>query len=176
MGNFNRDNRSGGGDRGGNRFGGPKRSFGGGGFGGGNRGGSDRPQMHSATCSECGQACEVPFRPTGERPVFCNDCFRKQRNDGPAKFGGHDRGGDRFARPRFDKPAAPAGVNFGQFKEQLDTINSKLDRILRALPAQLSAEVAEMAAEETVAEPKLGILSGKGNKAKAKKSAGKKKK
>lgn len=37
-------------------------------------------QMHSAVCAECGAETQVPFKPTGERPVYCNDCFRAKRN------------------------------------------------------------------------------------------------
>jgi len=42
------------------------------GFGG--QGGGER-QMYKAVCAECGKPCEVPFRPSGERPVYCKDCF-----------------------------------------------------------------------------------------------------
>lgn len=37
-------------------------------------------QMHSATCAECGTSTQVPFKPTGERPVYCNDCFRAKKS------------------------------------------------------------------------------------------------
>lgn len=47
---------------------------GGGGFGGGGGGGSR--QMYAITCAQCGKEDEVPFRPTGARPVYCYDCFR----------------------------------------------------------------------------------------------------
>jgi len=36
-------------------------------------------EMHKATCSECGKECEVPFKPTEGRPVYCRDCFAKRR-------------------------------------------------------------------------------------------------
>ena len=36
-------------------------------------------QMFKATCSDCGNECEVPFEPTEGKPVRCNDCFRKNR-------------------------------------------------------------------------------------------------
>ncbi len=26
--------------------------------------------MHSAVCDDCGKRCEVPFRPTGDKPIF----------------------------------------------------------------------------------------------------------
>lgn len=35
--------------------------------------------LHKAICAECKQECEVPFRPTGERPVYCKECFSKRR-------------------------------------------------------------------------------------------------
>ena len=34
-------------------------------------------QMHQATCAECGIETEVPFKPSGDRPVYCHDCFKK---------------------------------------------------------------------------------------------------
>ena len=36
-------------------------------------------QMHKAVCAECGQECEVPFKPTEGRPVYCKECFRNKR-------------------------------------------------------------------------------------------------
>ncbi len=50
-----------------------------GGDGGGfNRGFGDR-QMHKAVCADCGQECEVPFKPSGDRPVYCRECYRKHK-------------------------------------------------------------------------------------------------
>ncbi|MBF0545158.1 MAG: zinc-ribbon domain containing protein [Candidatus Riflebacteria bacterium] len=36
-------------------------------------------QMHTVVCVACGQETQVPFRPTGEKPVYCRDCFNKQK-------------------------------------------------------------------------------------------------
>ena len=74
----------GGGNQGGGGGGRPARSFGGGsgggGGGGGSRGYSSGPrQMYPATCASCGQQTEVPFKPSGNRPVYCRDCFQAQR-------------------------------------------------------------------------------------------------
>jgi CxxC-x17-CxxC domain-containing protein len=49
----------------------------GGGFGGG--GFSGPREMHDAVCARCGNETQVPFRPTGARPVYCSDCFRMMR-------------------------------------------------------------------------------------------------
>jgi CxxC-x17-CxxC domain-containing protein len=34
-------------------------------------------EFFKATCSDCGAECEVPFKPTQGRPVYCRDCFKK---------------------------------------------------------------------------------------------------
>lgn len=112
MGNFNRGNRPGGG-RG-------DRGFGGRDFGRRDFGGGGRPMMHKATCSDCGKECEVPFRPTGERPVFCNDCFRNHKDEGR---------GNNYVRPNFDDKRN----NADQYKEQFGILNAKLDKILNTL-------------------------------------------
>lgn len=39
-----------------------------------------RRQMYPAVCAECGRETEVPFEPRGDRPVYCDDCYRKVRN------------------------------------------------------------------------------------------------
>ena len=54
--------------------------YSGGGYSSGG-GGYDRGprEMFSATCSSCGREAQVPFRPSGEKPVYCSDCFQSQR-------------------------------------------------------------------------------------------------
>lgn len=114
MGNYNRDERGGGGRSFGRRdFG--RRDFGGGrGFG--SRG--DRP-MFKAICSNCGKECEVPFRPTGAKPVFCSECFEKRsREAGHTNFPRDSRGG-----------GASQSVD-------LSAVNAKLDKILAMLESK----------------------------------------
>jgi len=36
-------------------------------------------KMYKATCAECGKECEVPFKPTEGRPVYCRDCYSKKK-------------------------------------------------------------------------------------------------
>ena len=36
-------------------------------------------EMHKVTCSDCGKETEVPFKPSGDRPVYCRDCYQKHR-------------------------------------------------------------------------------------------------
>ena len=60
------------------RFEGNRGSSGSGGFGGRRSFGGPR-EMHDAVCSDCGQQTQVPFKPSGDRPVYCRDCFQKHR-------------------------------------------------------------------------------------------------
>ncbi len=36
-------------------------------------------EMHSVTCSECKKETEVPFKPDGQRPVYCRECFQSHK-------------------------------------------------------------------------------------------------
>ncbi|MDV2481624.1 hypothetical protein F8E02_06305 [Methanoculleus sp. Wushi-C6] len=36
-------------------------------------------EFHKAVCSDCSKECEVPFKPTEGRPVYCRDCLPKHR-------------------------------------------------------------------------------------------------
>jgi len=56
------------------KFSGPRRDS-----GGFNRGFRPR-EMHKAVCADCKQECEVPFKPTEGKPVYCRDCFQKRRD------------------------------------------------------------------------------------------------
>ncbi|MEK9209567.1 MAG: CxxC-x17-CxxC domain-containing protein [Patescibacteria group bacterium] len=43
--------------------------------------GFDRPMVEGDwKCSECGTAItQLPFAPSGDRPIFCRDCYRNKR-------------------------------------------------------------------------------------------------
>lgn len=135
MENFRRDKRSGGKSFGGGRD--RKGSFGGGdrggrkSFGGGRGRSGDRPEMHSAVCDECGKNCEVPFRPTGDKPVFCSDCFRNK--------GGSDVSREREGR-RDSRDFSHKEKDSSNFKVQLDILNTKLDKILNLLTSDSKKE------------------------------------
>ena len=81
----------------------------------------DRP-MFQATCDKCGNKCEVPFRPTSGKPVFCNNCFEKKSGHGDRR-GGRDRFSDRDRR----------GGGNDQVFQKLESLSSKIDRVLSLL-------------------------------------------
>ena len=125
MGNFNRDDNRSGGYRGGFSRGGDRGGFRGGRSSFGGARGGDR-EMFSAICSNCGKECQVPFRPTNGKPVYCSDCFEKMGN----RSGDSRRFDDRAPRT----PQAQGGPDFG-------AINAKLDKILSILEPKVVAPV-----------------------------------
>ena len=62
-------------------------------------------QMTKVNCSSCGSDCEVPFKPTSDKPVYCDDCFAKKGKSGSDKLSSRD----------------------------IDAINEKLNKIMKAL-------------------------------------------
>jgi CxxC-x17-CxxC domain-containing protein len=125
-----------------------------------------RSEMHKAVCDECKKDCEVPFRPTGDKPVFCSDCFRGKRSTEPRRFSGKDsrrfNSGDKrmhkavcdkcgkecevpfkptsnkpiYCNQCFDRGGRDKGSN--QANKQFEMINVKLDKILEALNLSIS--------------------------------------
>ncbi|MBP6911813.1 MAG: hypothetical protein KBB88_01260 [Candidatus Pacebacteria bacterium] len=128
-----------GGDRGGDRY--PKRDNGGNHHFKSNRdeGRKDfgsRPDMHTAICSDCGNTCEVPFRPTGDKPVYCNNCFAKHRGN---EAGGYQRperkdfGPNQTEHNRGERrPESRPGDNSSihDLKRRVDELHAKIDRLL----------------------------------------------
>ena len=48
------------------------------GYDGGSR--ERRPrELFEAVCADCGKTASVPFRPSGNKPVYCSDCFQNHR-------------------------------------------------------------------------------------------------
>ena len=36
-------------------------------------------QLYSVKCAKCGKQTQVPFNPTGDRPVYCRDCYMQNK-------------------------------------------------------------------------------------------------
>ncbi|MCH7967825.1 MAG: hypothetical protein IH841_01015 [Thaumarchaeota archaeon] len=89
----------------------------------------NRPrEMFTATCGDCGNECQIPFKPKDDRPVYCKECFQNhkpQERSGGSRFsrgssygrvssyGRNDRG-SRFSRgSRDDRPSEMFTVTCG---------------------------------------------------------------
>ncbi|KND49336.1 MAG: hypothetical protein AB203_02975 [Parcubacteria bacterium C7867-008] len=88
-------------------------------------------EMHTAECSKCHKACQVPFRPNGTKPVFCGDCFTRDGDrdsrDTRGSFQKKEYGAPRTA------PAEDRRID--ELKRQLIQMDSKLDRLVQMIDA-----------------------------------------
>ena len=137
----NRRNSGGGGfgGGGGRNFGGSGGYGGSGGgrnFGGGSRqddGYREQPTLYRAVCDQCGESCEVPFRPTGNKPVLCRDCFRKDDGGSSSRFGSkRPERSNSFDKPSY-KSTPRAGAGNEEVVKQLKTLNAKMQQMLDLL-------------------------------------------
>ena len=79
-------------------------------------------QSFTVTCGDCGDECQIPFKPRDARPVYCSDCFqdhKPEERDGGSRFNRGSRGGrndrgssygrsdrsSRFGRSNRDRPS-----------------------------------------------------------------------
>ena len=75
----------------------------------GRQGNGPRERTYTrVVCSDCSKECEIPFKPSGDRPVYCKECFSKRRKDNPFNANRDNRPEQRdFPRERhFDKRQA----------------------------------------------------------------------
>lgn len=63
-------------------------------------------------CDSCGVECEVPFNPTSNKPVYCDDCFKK-----PAK----------------SSKSNDNQIVIDNLEEELELVNKKLEKIMTFL-------------------------------------------
>jgi len=78
------------------------------------------PEMHTVVCDKCGEECQVPFKPTSSKPVYCSACFRSQ-----------DQGSG--SRRETSRRISPAGNMAPSNSNEIKQINIKLDKILEIL-------------------------------------------
>jgi CxxC-x17-CxxC domain-containing protein len=116
--------------------------------------------MHKVNCNECGNVAEVPFKPTGEKPVFCNDCFGGKKETSSRSFD------TRFDSRTDRKPAANTSTysstpraeskpdpRIGELKSQVEALNSKMDRIIEMIRKETVVAVSNTAQTKPVVIP-----------------------
>jgi CxxC-x17-CxxC domain-containing protein len=71
-------------------------------------------ELFQAICDKCGRECDVPFKPTGNKPIYCRTCFRS---------------GDvaQSSTPRFETNSQQIS------RDEIAQLHRKLDKIMKAL-------------------------------------------
>lgn len=104
--------------------------------GGKSFGNNEDREMFQATCSGCGKSCQVPFKPSFGKPVFCDECFTKTRNgESPARSNSYNDRGDRSARSAQASSTAHTDV----LARQMQVIAGKLDTLIDLVSRQSKA-------------------------------------
>ena len=75
---------------------------------------NDRVERTTVICDSCKKSCEVPFKPSSNKPIYCSDCFKKDSSSNSRDY---------------NRSESNSNNNENQFKE----IHKKLDKILNAL-------------------------------------------
>ncbi len=138
--------------------------------------------MYQATCADCGDTCSVPFRPKGDRPIYCKACFGKHAGRDAQPHAPSERQLFRATcdscgnpcevpfRPTGEKPvyckacfgtkggrtrgAMPVAQETPQLSNQLRTLNEKLDAILALLSKPAHQAPKKVAEEKRVVKRK----------------------
>jgi CxxC-x17-CxxC domain-containing protein len=71
--------------------------------------------MHKVTCGDCGNECQIPFKPKYDRPVYCKECFKNHK---PQK-----RSDSEFSRYDRDRTPINSRDNFRKHEYQKKTID-----------------------------------------------------
>jgi CxxC-x17-CxxC domain-containing protein len=91
--------------------------------------------LYDAVCDQCGKNCQVPFKPSGDKPIYCSECFEERGG----KEGRSDRQPQRRSFDRNDRPQrSQSGSNDRAISElagKIGILNSKLDTIIGLLSA-----------------------------------------
>jgi len=77
-----------------------------------------KPEMHTVTCDDCGDECKIPFEPKFNRPVYCSECFQKNKpkesRDGYSRY----KRSFREQNSKYELDTRSSQVNFGTNKSK----------------------------------------------------------
>ncbi len=155
---------------------------------GGDRGGSRRPdsrgfdapkELYKTSCAKCHNACEVPFRPNGMKPVYCKDCFvkddeRSPRDSFQKKSFGNDRPSYGSERAPSRATAAEPDARIGAILRELQNVNEKLDALSARLENTAYSAILSASVEKAQKPAKKEVAARTAPKKIAKKVAKKK--
>lgn len=74
--------------------------------------------MHKVICADCKKECEIPFRPSGDRPVYCQECFKRRK-------AGNSFKASTDSRPKEAAPAQVTNVDKPQVSEKKKPVAKK---------------------------------------------------
>lgn len=92
--------------------------------------------VYKTICSVCHKPCEVPFKPNGKKPVFCDACFSKTKESQTPTFTKQKNKTvfetpDDVIMPEYTKNTLPTtDMRIAELKRELSSANAKLDKLI----------------------------------------------
>ncbi len=128
---------------------------------GGDRSTDREVRTFKAVCSDCRKSCEVPFKPSSDKPVFCRDCFSAKRDRETKEYKASLANGTpkMFGQSKSVPQGEPTRTTFvasgvdESMKEQIAVLSSKLEK-LTILVEKMIEEKSVSAKKET---PKVAV-------------------
>jgi CxxC-x17-CxxC domain-containing protein len=71
----------------------------------------ERRPMFEAVCADCKETCEVPFRPSEGRAIYCKPCFAKRRSEGRAHSAPGSNPSSQVSNPFVNTSASNASAS-----------------------------------------------------------------
>ncbi len=104
---------------------------------GGDRSTDREVRTFKAVCSDCRKSCEVPFKPSSDKPVFCRDCFSAKRDRETKEYKASLANGTpkMFGQSKSVPQGEPTRTTFvapgvdESTKEQIAVLSSKLEKL-----------------------------------------------
>ena len=130
-------------------------------FYGKSRGGdrsTDREQrMFKAICSDCKKSCDVPFKPSSDKPVFCRDCFSAKRDRETKEYKAGLAGGEskKFGQDKPLSHVAPMSLPKvdESMKKQLAEMGARLDKLTSLVEAMIEVKGKDTSSTVHITKP-----------------------
>jgi CxxC-x17-CxxC domain-containing protein len=93
-----------------------------------------KSEMHTVTCGDCGDECQIPFEPKFNRPVYCSKCFQKNKpQESRDRYPRDERSSrDRYPRDeRSSRDRYPRDESSRYDQDDFRTSKSKSEKFLK---------------------------------------------
>ena len=85
-------------------------------------------KMYKSVCIGCGKECEVPIRQTGDRPIYCQECWAERK---PLRTEDHHRREYRREDRQIEPSPAPENIDLqilGELKRIREVLEKGIDQ------------------------------------------------
>jgi CxxC-x17-CxxC domain-containing protein len=92
---------------------------------------TNKKDLFKVICSKCGIECEVPFKPTNNKPVFCSECFKK--TDGYESRDFEKKKAAQSEQIDYSEQFNELSQKFDELSERFDDFDKKITKVMNLL-------------------------------------------